>query len=108
MSEQPHQDVLTGEQADAWEKAAYLVISARNEAAEVLARSGVEPVPEQGWFGNPCAAKLPFPPYPPCGCSDYRGDGGPCTTRIRVPETGPGSLHPLVPCGHRPSQHLET
>ncbi|MFC8278141.1 DUF6422 family protein [Streptomyces sp. NPDC057271] len=100
--------LLTDEQSEAWEKAAYVVINARREAAALLARSGMEPVPDQGWFGSPCMAKLPFPPYPPCGCNDYKGDGGPCTTRIRVPETGPGSIHRMVPCSHRPSEHVET
>ena len=99
---------LTDEQSAALDKAAFLIISARNEAAEVLTRSRMEPVPEEGWFGSPCHATLPFPPHPPCGCRNYKGDGGPCTTMIRVPETGEGSLHPLVPCGHRPSQHIET
>ncbi|MCG6494134.1 DUF6422 family protein [Kitasatospora sp. A2-31] len=108
MPDIPHQNVLNAEQAQAWEEAAYLIITARKEAAAILARSKVEPVPEEGWFGNPCTAKLPFPPYPPCGCHDYRGDGGPCTTPIRVPDTGEGSLHPLVPCSHARSQHIET
>lgn len=108
MSEIPHQDVLTDEQSGAWEQAAHLVIDARRQASDHLARAGMEPVPEQGWFGSPCRAKLPFPPYPMCGCNDYKGDGGPCTTMIRVPITGPGSAHPLVPCGHRTSQHVET
>jgi|SRR5215510_11300822 len=108
MSESPYPEDLTVEQSEALERAAFLVISARNEASEMLARSGVELPPESGWFGSPCSATLPFPPHPRCGCSDYKGDGGPCMTLIRVPETGPGSLHPLAPCGHRPSQHLET
>jgi hypothetical protein len=44
----------------------------------MLARSGVEPVPEHGWWGNPCGASLPPPPqHHHCGCRNYTGDGGP-------------------------------
>jgi len=103
---------LTDEQSAALDKAAFLIINARNEAAGILTRSAVPPVPEeppeQGWFGSPCTARLPFPPHPRCGCSNYKGDGGPCTNLIRVPITGPDPLHPLVPCGHRPWQHVQT
>jgi hypothetical protein len=108
MAYVPSKDEITEEQSRAVEKAAFLVIAARNEAAEIMTRAGIGPVPEQGWFGSPCAERLPFPPRPRCGCTRYSGDGGPCRTRIRVPITGPGSTHPFVPCGHDPSQHLET
>ena len=90
---------LTGEQADALDKAAYLVISARNEAAEMMARAGVELPPETGWFGSPCGV-------PGCGCRDYTGDGCPCLTRVT---SDPGATpHPFRSCGHRPHQHLRT
>ena len=108
MADSPYRKDLTDEQSEALEKAAFLIIGAREEAGAMLTRSRVEPVPQEGFFGNPCSAKLPFPPHPRCGCSNYKGDGGPCRTLIRVPDTGPGSLHPMVPCGHKPSQHIET
>lgn len=103
----PRSEDLNEEQLAALDKAAYLIITARKEAAAMLARSGMDP-PEQGWFGSPCHATLDFPPHPPCGCRDYTGDGGPCRTRILAADTGPDPLHPMVPCGHLPWQHLPT
>ncbi|WP_374196724.1 DUF6422 family protein [Streptomyces sp. ISL-96] len=107
MSTYQSRDELTDEQRATLERAALQVIGAREEAAAMI-RAEMEPPPDMGWFGSPCHAKLPFPPYPPCGCRDYRGDGGPCTSPILVPDLGEGSLFPTRPCGHRPSQHVET
>ena len=111
MSDLPPADKLNAEQADALERAAYNIINARNEGTALLMRSGVEPVPEQGWWGNPCGALLPAPPQNHrCGCRNYTGDGGPCRTRF-TDFTGPGfpdSPAPTATCRHRPSQHLET
>ena len=105
-SEEP----LTREQSEAYEEAAYEIIKARNEATARLARLGLEPVPEFGWFGNPCGASLPPPPHPhPCGCRNYTGNGGPCSSRY-IDLTGPdfGTGPPTRTCGHRPSQHVPT
>lgn len=110
MSTLPSSEKLTDEQSDTLERAAYKVINARNEATAMLTRSGVEPVPEQGWFGNPCGASLPPPPqHHRCGCRNYTGDGGPCLATY-IDFTGPdfGSGPPRRTCGHRASQHLET
>jgi hypothetical protein len=110
MSEFPYPRDLTDEQSETLEKAVFLVINARNEAAAMLMRSGVEPPPEGGWFGTPCGAMLPPPPqHHRCGCRNYTGDGGPCLTTF-TDFTGPdiGSGPPRRTCGHRPSQHLET
>lgn len=101
---------LTDRQSESLEKAALLIINARKEAAAMLERSGVESPPEGGWFGSPCGASLPPPPqHHHCGCRNYTGEGGPCTTQYRD-FTGPdfGSGAPLRTCGHLPSQHVET
>lgn len=105
-SEEP----LTREQSDAYEKAAYKIISARNEAAAMLARSGLKPPPDFGWWGNPCGASLPPPPHPHhCGCRNYTGDGGPCSSTY-LDHTGPdfGSGSPRRTCGHTATQHVPT
>ena len=98
MSKSPCPEDLTGEQSEALERAALLVISARNDAAAMLARAGVELPPESGWFGSPCGVRG-------CPCRNYTGDGCPCLTRTTL---DPGASPPLYACGHRPSQHLET
>jgi hypothetical protein len=110
MSDFPCSNDITDEQPEILEKAVFMVIKARNEAAAMLMLSGVGPVPEHGWFGNPCGAMLEPPPqHHRCGCRNYTGDGGPCLTRY-TDFTGPdlGSGPPTRTCGHRPSQHLET
>jgi hypothetical protein len=98
MSKSPSPEDLTGKQSEALERAAFLVISARNEAAAMLARAGVESPPESSWFGSPCGVHG-------CGCRNYTGDGCPCLTRTT---SDPGASPPLRACGHLPSQHLET
>jgi hypothetical protein len=106
----PYRDDLTAEQSKVLEQAALQVINARTDAAAMLTRAGVEPPPEDGWFGNPCGATLPPPPRNHrCGCRDYHGDGGPCSTQY-VDFTGPdfGSGSPKRTCHHLPSDHLET
>jgi hypothetical protein len=111
MSFKPGEYKLTKEQSEAVEKAALLVINARKEASAMLVRSGIEPVPDSGWWGSPCGATLPPPPqHHRCGCRDYTGDGGPCRTRY-TDFTGPGfpgSPAPTARCGHMPSEHVET
>src|SRR4029453_4883143 len=109
MSNLPPSDTLTREQSDALERAAYKIITARNEA-NALARSGGEPVPDFGWWGNPCGAALPPPPaHHHCGCRNYTGDGGPCRSQFRD-DTGPdfGTGSPIRTCGHKASQHVPT
>ena len=101
MSKSPYPEDLTGEQSEALEKAAFLVISARNEAAAMLTRAGVEVPPESGgWFGSPCGVSG-------CPCNNYKGvDACPCLTgTTHDPITTP---HPVRVCGHLPSQHLKT
>ncbi len=110
MSPFPYPENLTDEQSETLEKAAFLIIKARNDAAAMLMRSEVEPVPEHGWFGNPCGALLPPPPQNHfCGCRNYKGDGGPCLTTF-TDFTGPdfGTGSPVRTCEHPPSQHLAT
>jgi hypothetical protein len=112
VSDSPYRENLTDDQLETLEKAAFLVINARNEAAAILRRSGVEPeqVPDFGWFGSPCGVILPPPPQNhPCGCSNYTGDGGLCLTSY-VDFTGPdfGTGPPRRTCEHLPSQHLPT
>ncbi|MGW6982031.1 DUF6422 family protein [Streptomyces sp. NPDC054932] len=106
----PDPDDLTEEQSETLEQAAYLVIRSRKEAEGMLMRSGVEPVPEPGFFGNPCGAKLAPPPANHrCGCRNYEGDGGACRadfTDFTGPDFGTGA--PVRNCGHRPSQHFST
>jgi hypothetical protein len=62
VSKLPYPEDLTSEQSEALESAAFSVITARNEAAAMLARAGVEPPPEGGWLGSPCGATLEGPP----------------------------------------------
>ena len=106
----PYPENLTREQSETLESAALLIINARKEAAAMLLRSGVEPPPDQGWFGSPCGASLPPPPqHHHCGCPDYKGDGGPCLSTF-LDFTGPdfGTGAPRETCRHRPSQHIAT
>jgi hypothetical protein len=110
MSVFPSSEDLTDDQSSSLERAAFMVIKARSEATAILLQSGLRPVPEHGWFGNPCGAMLPPPPvHHFCGCKNYTGDGGPCLTTY-IDFTGPdfGSGPPRRTCGHRPSQHVET
>jgi hypothetical protein len=97
MSKSPWLENLTGEKSEALERAALLVINARNEAATMLDRAGVERPPEGGWFGSPCGVS-------DCPCRTYTVDGSPCLTRVTHDIASP----PTRVCGHRPSQHLET
>jgi hypothetical protein len=110
MSAFSYQEDLTDEQSKTLEKAAFLVVNARTEAVSMLTEAGIEPVPEPGWFGSPCGATLPPPPSNHrCGCRDYKGNGGACSsqfTDFTGPDLGDGS--PTRTCGHLPSQHLET
>ncbi len=110
MTAGPYPENLSEEQSNALDEAAFLVIKARGEAAAVMIRSGLEPPPDQGWFGSPCGVILPPPPPNHfCGCGNYTGDGGPCLTRYKD-FTGPdfGSGPPIRTCEHRPSEHLPT
>ncbi|MER8826898.1 hypothetical protein NKH73_12845 [Mesorhizobium sp. M0938] len=91
---------LTTEQSEVLEKAAFMIISARKEAAAMLVRAGLEL--EDGGFGNPCHAHIEG--HGNCGCRDYTGDGGTCLTRITVDVAFP----PSRSCGHPPSKHLST
>lgn len=102
MSKYPSSEGLTREQSEVLEKAAFLIISARKEAAAMLARAGV-PLPDDGFgFGSPCNAHIEG--HGNCGCNDYTGDGGTCLTRVTVDPASP----PLRSCGHPPSKHLST
>jgi hypothetical protein len=93
---------LTREQSEALEKAAFAVISARQEAAAMLARAEV---PDDGFgFGTPCHAHIEG--FGDCPCSKYKGDGGPCLTRTTLdPDATP---IPHQSCGHPPSKHFST
>ncbi|WP_354490974.1 DUF6422 family protein [Mesorhizobium robiniae] len=93
---------LTVEQSEVLEKAAFLIISARKEAAAMLARASVQ-LPDDGFgFGSPCHAHIEG--HGNCGCPDYTGDGGTCLTLVTV---DPG-FPPVRSCGHPPSKHLST
>jgi uncharacterized protein DUF6422 len=108
MTRFPRREDLTDEQAETLEKAAYLVLSANNEASAMLRASGVELPPDSGLFVGPCGRRLPPPPQNHfCGCPNYSGDGGLCLTRFED-HTGPdfGSGSPLVTCQHPASEHL--
>lgn len=108
MPSVPHGDP-TVEQSEALEKAAFLIVNARAEAASMLERSGFDDVPH-GPFGSPCGVTLPAPPANHrCGCRNYKGSGGACTSSF-IDFTGPdfGDGPPRRTCGHGPSRHLET
>src|SRR5262245_29057813 len=94
---------LTPEQSDVVEKAASLILSAQNEAAEMLALAGI---PDDGFgFGTPCHAHIEG--HGECPCTKYKGvDGSPGMTLITVdPITTP---IPHSPCGHPASKHFST
>jgi|SRR5580692_3280188 hypothetical protein len=99
MSKLPPLENLTDEQSQAVEKAAFLILSAQKQAAEMLVRAGV---PRNGWFGSPCKAHIEG--VGQCPCSNYTGDGGLCMTKISVDPAVP----PFDPCNHPPSKHLPT
>ncbi|WP_352681587.1 DUF6422 family protein [Mesorhizobium sp. M0601] len=102
MFKYPSREGLTREQSEALEKAAFLIISARKEAAALLARAGVT-LPDDGFgFGNPCNAHIEA--HGNCPCNDYTGDGGPCLTQTTLDTAFP----PSRSCGHPPSKHLST
>ncbi|MEU8524470.1 MULTISPECIES: DUF6422 family protein [Streptomyces] len=90
MSAHQRRQDLTDEQSVVLNKAAFVVISARQEGAAMLRESSVD-LPD-GWFSSPCAE---------CACSDYAGDGGACTNNVVGPEGGSSG-----PCGHASSDHL--
>lgn len=87
-------DNLSDDQSKTVEKAAHLIIKARQEADAMIKVSGLEPIPDDGWYGSPCGK---------CACRNYSGQGGPCESPITT-----GSGVPAGECGHRPSQHLAT
>ena len=93
---------LTREQSEVLEKAAFLIISARAEAAAMLARAEV---PDDGFgFGSPCHAHIEG--FGDCPCTKYTGDGGPCLTRTTL-DVG-ATPTPHRSCGHPPSKHFST
>ena len=93
---------LTPEQSEVFEKAGLLIVNARNEAAAMMARAGL---PEDGFgFGTPCNAHIEG--FGDCPCTRYKGNGGPCLTRITV-DSGATPI-PRRSCGHPPSKHLST
>jgi hypothetical protein len=100
---------LTGDQADALDRAAAIVLRAREEAAALLVDAGLRAPDDAGWFANPCTAVLPPPPaHHACGCSHFDGVvSGPCRTVV-TDVTGPdeGDGPPRRVCGHRAWQHL--
>ncbi|WP_222844260.1 DUF6422 family protein [Aldersonia kunmingensis] len=95
---------LTAEQQAALEEAAFLVVSARREAAELIARSGV-PRPDDGsGFGTPCNAHIEG--FGRCPCNRYKGDGEPCRTKVTLDPIA--TPVPVSSCGHPPSKHVST
>lgn len=96
MSKYPSPEDLTGEQSEALEKASFLIISARKEAAAMLARAGV-PLPDDG-FGSPCHAHIEG--HGDCPCRDYTGDGGTCLSRTTLDTGAILSIDPF-PAGQR-------
>ncbi|WP_411157798.1 DUF6422 family protein [Nocardia otitidiscaviarum] len=86
------------------EKAAFLVVGARREAAALIARSGLE-LPEDGvGFGTPCDAHIEG--HGRCPCNRYTGDGEPCRTKITLDPIATPT--PVRACGHPPSKPLST
>jgi hypothetical protein len=77
MSTYPRPEDLTDEQLEVLEKAAFLVISARKEAAAMLRRSGLD----DDAFGSQCRT---------CSCGEYEGGGRRCERSS---------------CGHSAAQH---
>jgi hypothetical protein len=100
MTKNPLPDKLTSEQAEALEKAAFLIIGARKQAAAMLKRVAL---PDDGFgFGSPCFAHIEG--HGNCPCRDYEGDGGTCLNRITVDIGSP----PHRSCGHPASKHFST
>ena len=102
MPKYPLPETPTHKQSEAVEKAAFLMIKARNEAAALLAGAGL---PDDGFgFGTPCHAHIEG--FGECPCPKYTGNGGPCLTRTTL-DTGATPI-PHSSCGHPPSKHLST
>ena len=99
MAKYPSRKDLKPEQAEALERAAFLILSAQEEASAMLARAGVREDPFG--HGRHCRALVDGRP---CGCSNYTGNGGRCLTRTTQ---DPGATPvPLQTCGHLASQHI--
>jgi hypothetical protein len=99
---------LDPEQTAALEEAAYLVIKAREQAAERLERAGVNVDLDPSPFAARCSHRLPAPPPNRfCGCPRYKGDGGLCVNRFidfDAPDFGGGPSE--RPCHHPASSHI--
>lgn len=102
MSNLALHESLTAEQSEVLEKAAYLIISARKEASEMVARAGIKSPRDSGWWGNRCMAMADV--GRPCGCNNYTGDGGTCLTLTTTDPKFP----PYRTCGHSATDHVPT
>lgn len=77
-------DGLDDERVQALREAARLVGRARDEAAEVLARSGIDPGVASRVSLEFCAAvQSPGPPLRTCGCPGFRGDSDFCFSQYQ-------------------------
>ena len=107
---------LDENQEAAVERAAYVLIRAQEDAAEILRQHGIAlPDNPDNPFASPCQGSFnphdgfTSPPSGPvaCACPRYRGDGGPCiNTFISVDGPGGAGGPPRRKCGHPPSAHF--
>jgi hypothetical protein len=75
-----------------------LIVTARKEAAAILARAAVG-LPDDELDGG-CMGRIEG--FGPCPGTHYTGDGEPCRTRISI---DPAVLPPFRGCGHPKSKH---
>ncbi|MFJ3584411.1 DUF6422 family protein [Streptomyces sp. NPDC090127] len=100
-------DGLDDEQVRALREAAQLIKQARDKAAELLARSGIDPrVVAVGSLDFCTVVESKGPPARTCGCPGFRGDPDFCFSQYQDftgPDIGAGAIIRI--CGHPRSAH---
>ncbi|MFC4612569.1 DUF6422 family protein [Streptomyces maoxianensis] len=100
-------DGLSDEHVRALREAARLVSQARGAAADMLARSGIDPGPASHGSLEFCTGvESPGPPIRSCGCPGFRGDSDFCFSQYQDftgPDIGAGAI--IRVCGHSREDH---
>jgi Family of unknown function (DUF6422) len=106
-------DKLNDDQRAALDRAAYVMIKARDEAESILRENGIEPPdnpfasPCQGTFSQHDHSSAPPHGDKECACPRYQGNGGACINTFLDPNgPGFGEGTPRRKCGHPPSLHF--
>ncbi|WP_327250272.1 DUF6422 family protein [Streptomyces sp. NBC_01244] len=98
---------LSDEHVKALREAARLISQARATAADVLARSGIDPgIASHGSLEFCTGVVSPGTPIQACGCPGFRGDSDSCFSQYRDftgPDIGSGAI--IRVCGHTRVEH---